>query len=221
MDLPVTLFSAPWHWASLVVAVAVCYRVAVTAPWLRLLIPTQLNLFLGCVVGLAVLWGMKAGVMPGLTFHLLGAMVATLCMGPQLAITALALTLCASTLNGAIEWQAWPLNFLMMVVAPTLVAHCLQIVVERRLPHHLFVFLIGTGFIGAGVVVVVQGILASVLLRWSGAYEFVFLASDYLPYLLLLGFAEAWVSGAVITLMVVYRPEWVQAFDERRYLLNK
>jgi uncharacterized membrane protein len=185
------------------------------------LIVTQLNLFLGCVVGLAVLWGMKAGVMPGLNFHLLGAMAATLCMGPQLAVAALGLTLCVSMLNGAIEWQAWPINFLLMVVVPVFVAHRLQMFVERRFPRHLFVFLIGTGFLGAGVAVVLQGVVASSALLWSGAYEFAFLASDYLPYLLLLGFAEAWISGAIITLMVIYRPEWVQAFDERLYLLNK
>ena len=30
-----------------------------------------------------------------------------------------------------------------------------------------------------------------------------------------------WISGAVITLMVVYRPDWVAAFDDRRYLIGK
>ena len=42
-----------------------------------------------------------------------------------------------------------------------------------------------------------------------------------LPFFLLVGFSEAWISGAVITLMVVYRPGWVAAFDDRRYLIDK
>jgi uncharacterized membrane protein len=66
-----------------------------------------------------------------------------------------------------------------------------------------------------------EGGIAAVAMVAAGAYSTAFLASDYLPYLLLLGFAEAWLSGAVITLMVVYRPEWVAAFDDRRYLGNK
>jgi uncharacterized membrane protein len=37
----------------------------------------------------------------------------------------------------------------------------------------------------------------------------------------LLGFAEAWLNGAMVTIMVVYLPHWVGSFDDRRYLLNK
>ena len=59
------------------------------------------------------------------------------------------------------------------------------------------------------------------MLALSGAYSAEFLWSEYLPFFLLLGFSEAWISGAVITLMVVYRPDWVAAFDDRRYLLDK
>lgn len=42
-------------------------------------------------------------------------------------------------------------------------------------------------------------------------------ADDYF----LLGFAEAWLNGALVTLMVIYVPRWVGSFDDRRYLLNK
>jgi uncharacterized membrane protein len=44
------------------------------------------------------------------------------------------------------------------------------------------------------------------------------LLDDYLPYYFLLGFAEAWLNGALITLMVVYAPHWVGSFDDRHYL---
>ena len=43
----------------------------------------------------------------------------------------------------------------------------------------------------------------------------------YLPYFLMLGFGEAWLSGIVITLLVVYKPGWVASFDDRRFLMNK
>ena len=33
--------------------------------------------------------------------------------------------------------------------------------------------------------------------------------------------AEAWLNGALVTIMVVYLPHWVGSFDDRRYLLNK
>ena len=55
----------------------------------------------------------------------------------------------------------------------------------------------------------------------AAVYSASTLLDDYLPYYLLLGFAEAWLNGALITLMVVYVPHWVGSFDDRRYLLNK
>ena len=62
------------------------------APWGRLREPVQLNLLLGFAVGLMLIWSMRAGVKPGLNLHMLGAMAATLALGPWFAVLALALT---------------------------------------------------------------------------------------------------------------------------------
>jgi len=221
LDIPASLIPASWHWASLVVAVAVLHRLAVTVAWKRLAAPTQLNLLLGFVVGLILLWSLKAGVKPGLNLHLLGAMAAMLTLGPQLATVALGLALLGITLNGSIEWQAWPLNFLLMAVVPVQIARLWLSAVERYLPAHFFVFIFVVAFIGSAATVMLQGVIAAAVLAAWGVYSVGFLASDYLPYLLLLGFSEAWMSGAAITVLVVYRPDWVAAFDDRRYLIDK
>jgi uncharacterized membrane protein len=55
----------------------------------------------------------------------------------------------------------------------------------------------------------------------AGVYPADMLFSDYLPAYILLGFAEAWLNGAAITMMVVYYPHWVGSFDDSRYLKNK
>jgi len=65
------------------------------------------------------------------------------------------------------------------------------------------------------------GFGVSVLLALAGAYPWDYLINDYFPYFLLLGFSEAWISGVVITLFVVYRPNWVLTFDDSRYLMGK
>ncbi|MDR2261258.1 MAG: energy-coupling factor ABC transporter permease [Azoarcus sp.] len=221
MNLPASLFGTAWHWVSLALVVPLLYQACRRASWARLGDGAQLNLLLGFAVGLALMWSMRAGVKPGLNLHLLGAMAATLCLGPRLALLAMALALSAITLNGALDWRAWPLNFLLMAFAPVVVAHGVRCWVERHLPAHFFVFVFVTGFAGAALTIMLQGVLACLVLALAGVYGAGFLISDYLPYFLLLGFSEAWLSGALITLMVVYRPEWVAAFDDRRYLLNK
>lgn len=191
------------------------------APWGRLREGSQLNLLLGFAVGLMLLWSMRAGVKPGLNLHLLGAMAATLALGPWLAVLAMAMALTGLMFNGVIEWSDWPVNFVLMVAIPVAVAHGLQRAVERWLPAHFFIFVFVTSFACAALTVMVQGAVAAAVLASAGAYAADFLLSEYLPFFLLLGFSEAWISGAVITLMVVYRPEWVAAFDDRRYLIDK
>jgi len=221
MNLPAALFSTAWHVFALVLVVLVIYQILLRAPWQRLKTPTQLNLLLGFAVGLTLAWSMRAGVKPGLSLHLLGAMAATLTLGPRLALVALGLALTGVTLNGAIEWQAWPINFVLMALVPVVLAEWMRKLVERRLPAHFFVFIFVVGFAGSALTIMLQGLFASLALVVAGAYPLDFLLSDYLPYFLLLGFSEGWLSGALITVMVIYRPEWVAAFDDRRYLLNK
>jgi len=220
VDLPLSLFPAAWHRLALALLLPVLVWLARTTPWRRLLLPSQSHLMLGFAVVLSLLWSLKAGVKPGLNLHLLGAMAAVLALGPQLAMITLALALVGITLNGALEWQSLPLNFVLMAAVPVFVASALQRLVERRLPTHFFVFVFVVAFFGAGVTVMLQGLLASLAMVAAGAYSIDFLTSDYLPYFLLLGFSEAWLSGAIITIFVVYRPDWVAAFDDRRYLAS-
>lgn len=221
MSLPATLLPDSWHWAALLITLVVMARLLQSAPWARLRETTPLNVLLGFAVGLAFLWSMKAGVRPGLNFHLLGAMAACLALGPWLAIVALGLALVGITLNGSIEWQAWPINFVLMSVTPVVIAYQFQRLVERLLPAHFFVFVFVIAFVGSAFAVVAGGLITSAVLVVAGAYPLSFLASDYLPYFVLLGFSEAWIGGALITLLVVFRPEWVVAFDDRRYLIGK
>ncbi|WP_374406145.1 energy-coupling factor ABC transporter permease [Hydrogenophaga sp.] len=218
MNFAPDLFPVIWH------ALAVCCGVGAgawvfrTAPWSRLLDGHQLNALLGAAVILTLLWSMNAGVKPGLNLHLLGAMACTLIFGPQLALLVVASALAGITLNGSAEWGAYPVNLLAMGIVPVLVGRTYFRIVERWLPKHFFVYIFVNAFIGAAAVVLVQGLVAAMLLFAAGAYPADLLLSEYLPFFLLLGFAEAWLSGMTLTLLVVYRPEWVASFDDRSYL---
>lgn len=221
MDFPASLLSAGMEGGMLVLAALGLFAAVWRAPWKRLADGGRLNLLLGFAVGLTLMWSMKAGIKPGLDLHLLGAMAATLALGPWLAVIALGLALCGITLNGAIGWGDWPANLVLMVLVPVAIANGIRRAVERWLPAHFFIFVFVTAFAGSALTVMAQGFAVSTVLALSGAYSADFLRSEYLPFFLLLGFSEAWIGGAVITLMVVYRPGWVAAFDDRRYLLDK
>lgn len=221
MNLASSLFSASWHGLMLLLSAISLFLLWRRAPWRRLLDSSQLNLLLGFIVALSLAWSMRIGVTPGLSLHLLGAMAASLTLGPWLAILALGGALTAIMLNGAIEWTAWPVNFILMAVAPVAIAYAIQRLIERWLPAHFFIYIFIISFAGAALSAILQGMIASAVLVAAGAYTADFLLNDYLPYFFLLGFSEAWISGAVVTLLVVYRPDWVASFDDDRYLLNK
>jgi len=192
-----------------------------TTPWPRLRDGHQLNALFGAAVILTLLWSLNAGVYPGLNLHLLGAMATTLIFGPQLALVVMALALAGVTLNGSTEWSAYPVNLVAMAVVPVAVSAAYCRIVGRWLPKHFFVYIFVNAFIGAAFIVLIQGCVASLGLAAAGAYPVDLLLSDYLPFFLLLGFAEAWLSGMTLTLLVVYCPEWVASFDDRSYLMNK
>ncbi|MDX5364002.1 MAG: energy-coupling factor ABC transporter permease [Pseudazoarcus pumilus] len=219
MNLPYALFSWPWHVAAALLALAALLLAARRVDWGALAHSgPRLNALLGFAVCMTLLWSLRAGVLPGLNLHLLGAMAACLMFGPHLALIALALVLTGISLNGAVEWAAWPINFLVMGVVPVMIAQAIRRLVERHLPSHFFVYIFVMAFAGSALVVLLVGVVAVLLLAGAGAYPWSFLVSEYLPYFVLLAFAEAWISGAVTTMMVVYRPEWVATFDDRRYL---
>ncbi len=47
----------------------VMWRALAGAPWWQLYQPGRLHLFLGSVLGIAVLWSLSAGISPGLSLH--------------------------------------------------------------------------------------------------------------------------------------------------------
>jgi uncharacterized membrane protein len=220
MNFPEGLFSSTWDIGGFVVLGVVWLWCLRTAPWKRLADSGQSNVWLGAIVVLMLFWSMKAGAKPGLNLHLLGATAFTLMFGRQLAIIGLSVVMAAVTYNGAAGWEAYALNVLITAVFPCVAADVLLRIVERYLPPNFFCFIFCAAFFGAGIAVVSTGLVATIILWLAGVYPAQMLFDDYFPYYALLGFAEAWLNGAAITLMLVYYPHWVGSFDDRRYLSN-
>ena len=221
MNLTDTLLGEAWYWAAWAAWLPLFARCVLRAPWARLRDSEQLNVWLGMVVLLTLIWSLKAGVKPGLGFHLLGATVFTLSFGPPLAFIGLSLVTLGITLNGAAGSFAYAMNALLMAGLGVAFSQGFFRLFSRLLPQHFFVYIFVNGFLGGALAIIGVGLAASVLLAVAGAYSWDYLFSDYFPYFLLLGFSEAWLSGMVMTLFVVYRPNWVLTFDDSRYLAGK
>lgn len=210
-----------WYWAAWIAWILFFAHSLWRAPWGRLKDSELFNVWLGMIVLLTLVWSLKAGVKPGLTFHLLGATVFTLSFGPHLAFVGLSLVTLGITLNGAAGPFAYAANALLLAGLSVVLSQFCFHIFCRVLPRHFFVYIFVNGFLGAALTIIGVGFSATVLLATVGAYEWDYLISEYFPYFVLLAFSEAWLSGMLMTLFVVYRPEWVVSFDDSSYLAGK
>ncbi|NJD24442.1 MAG: hypothetical protein FIB06_03450 [Betaproteobacteria bacterium] len=221
MNLPDNLLGEEWYWAAWAVWALLFARSVRMADWSRLRDSSALNVWAGMAVLLVLVWSLKAGVRPGLSLHLVGATLFTLCFGRALAFIGLSLVAAGVALNGDIDPFAFALNTLLTAGTGIWVSNRVYRLVDGHLPDNLFIYVFVNGFFGSALAICAIGGVLTIFLAALGVYSWDYLAAEYLPYFLLLAFSEAWISGMLLTLFVVYRPRWVATFDDARYLANK
>ncbi len=221
MNFADSLFPAALYWVADIVFAVLLVAALLRAPWERLHCREQLNLLLGASVALLLLWSMKAGIYPGLNYHLLGGTLFLLMFGWPFALLGMTLVLAGVTLNGAADWQSFALNALLLAALPVFLSHVLLHFAVRYLPHHFFIYTLFNGFFAGGLTMLATVIVASLLLLCCGPYTAEILASKYLPFAPFMVFAEAFFTGMVVSSLVLWRPEWISSFDDQRYLSGK
>lgn len=220
MNLPDLLLPSNLLWAANALTALALIHCARKATW-RSLAEPLLHVFLGACVTLGVLWSIKAGIRPGLNFHVLGATVLTLMFGPYLALIALALILGLVTAFGLAGLQSYGLNFMLMALLPVAISHAIFRWSDRKLPNHFFIYVLVDGFFAAALAMAALGFASCFILAEAGAYTATYLRSEYLPFYILMAWSEALLTGMAVTLMAAYRPSWLITFDDKRYLRIK
>jgi uncharacterized membrane protein len=209
-----------WLWTIWLLAALLGLQIARRARWRMLSDGANLNIFLAATVCVLGLWLIKTGIKPGLNFHLIGATALTLMFRPLFALFSLALITAAISLRHG-EYAAFAANWLIMGGVPVAVSWAIFRLVDGKLPNHLFIYIFLNGFFGAALATIAVGLAATGFVTLAGAYPLDYLLREYLPYYFLIAFSEAFVTGMLITMMVIYKPEWVSTFDDKRYLAGK
>lgn len=221
MDIPALLITGAPLYLGYALFALVTLAAVFTAPWFKIREKESLNVFLGAVVILLMLWTMRAGIQPGLNFHLLGTTALTLMFGWQFAWFGILLIVFGTTLNGAAGWETLPLNVLLMGGVPILVTRTLLYLAQRFLPHNFFIYIFLNSFLAAGLSSLMVTLCAYLLYRYSGAYPVEILHQQYLPVMTLIALPESTLNGIAMTGAVVYKPDWVSTFHDRWYLYKK
>ena len=212
---------------SLVISGLVLFWAFSNNHWRVLIRPQVINSVLGGILALGLAWniraympGMATEALIGLSFQFFGASLLVAMYGLRPAIVMLAgvttiVALASSwTLNHALH------QFLVLGVLPAMCACGVMRLIGGCLPKHLFIFIFGHGYV-AGVLSVI--IPAVCLMIWHQAFWPASLGLsmdlvDWFVTLVVLSFTEGSLSGMLLAVFVIYKPNWVPRFSDQEYL---
>lgn len=196
-----------------------CAQAARKADWRAMsAVPARSHLFFGSSLFCLVLWLLSVRVIDGLWLHLLGVTTLTLILGWRFAILAGSLTCLVYTLLIGQSLQATSTAWLLSVAIPASVSRWLVYALRKQRKQNLFIFMLGAGF-GGGILSILVVSLVSLLLFWLiGQGEWSRNALDNWPLISLMLFPEGFINGMLVTTLTVFYPGLVKTFDERFYL---
>ena len=215
---------APWLlWLCGLISLAMVLLALSRRPWEELLDDHALqHRWLAATVIVMLFWQLRAQAVDWLTLHLMFTALLTLVFKAPLALLSITAINIAMVALGRIEWPLLGVNVLVTGVVPALVMGIVWRLVDRRLPDNLMVFMFACGFFGTGLATLAAG-MAAVGLMALGATDAEALrqALEYARFLPLLMPSEAFITGMLMSILLVYHPGWVATFNDHRYIDTK
>ena len=169
------------------------------------------HLLFGTVLALFMLWLVRRDFDTGVSYHFIGMTAVTLLLDGLAAQLGLVLL-------GRQDLAAVGVNGALLVLLPVLVTETCALLVERAQPRNPFVYIFCSGFFAAALSALLC-LLAGLGLLWlDGRFAMPEWIEDFIGYLWLIIFPEAFINGTVISALVVFCPEWLETFNRTRYL---
>ncbi|MRN37041.1 hypothetical protein CRG49_001640 [Neisseria sp. N95_16] len=157
------------------------------------------------------------GQLAGMSYHLLAMNLVALMIGTPAAFWLGALLLFSYVWLFGGDWQVYPINALALLLPPLAINILFRRLVNM-LPANLFIFIFVNGFIGSAASILFTGLVLVTVLDWAAAFPSEVLWSTALPVFILIAWAEAFLSGITTAIFVALRPQWLNTFDDNRYL---
>jgi uncharacterized membrane protein len=193
-------------------------RAARRAPWRLLADGFRLHGWIGAAFAIALAWVLSARTSGGLALHLLATPLVALMFGRDLAAVAAAPAVLAALLWRGGDWSGIGATWLLAGWLPVTIIDALRYGADRWLPRNIFTFIFLAGFFAPGATHAATVVVATAAHIAAGTAAWPALAEGFLPYGLLLAWGEAFLTGLLTAIFVVYEPRWMATFDDARYL---
>jgi uncharacterized membrane protein len=189
------------------------------APWVELCSDQRRqHLLAGTALALFMLWLVRRDFDWGLSYHFIGLTVVTLLLDWPLAILAGFVAQLGLLALGRHDLAALGVNGVLLVVIPVWITEICALWVEKKQPRNLFVYIFFSGFFAAALATLVCILAAFTVLWLDGLFPMPPWLEDFVGYLWLVIFPEAFINGMLVTALVVFYPDWLETFNRTRYL---
>jgi uncharacterized membrane protein len=202
---------------NLVILVVALVLAASLHPWRLLRGGARLTPVLATLTLVPWLWALPSLHRMALQLQGSGASLVLLMLGWPLAVPVLAGV-------GLIAWLISPLDLVgaldvtvWLGIVPATFALLLGALVRRVLGPHLFLYVLGRGFLGTAVCVFAARALAQWLDHTQPGVD----SALSLIAHLLLSWGDAFMTGMFTAMMVAYKPEWLATWSDQLYLNKK
>ena len=167
---------------------------------------------------LALLWQTDATVLDALSIHFLALTSLVLMFGLRLSCLLFVLVMALQWLmtTQPLDQLLWTLACGWLVLA---LNYAVYLLCFHYLQRQLFVYLFVAAFLNSALGLVVFMLLQAWL--QADQYSSHQLYEGYLIFIPLAALPEALLNGMAMTLLVIYKPEWVYTFYQRIYLSGK
>ena len=202
------MYAAEWLLGFALLAGALWAR-----PW-RMLNGPLLTPTLAAVVLLPWAWLLPQWLPPALPLAWSGACLLALVLGWPLAVLALSAVAAQVAWFGdaSIAWVG--AQWLWLGLLPATLAMALGAVMRRWLPDHLFIYILGRGFLGTVLCTFLAGWLHEALHHSLGQVGL----DDAVLARWLMAWGDGFMTGGIIAIAVAFFPQYLATWSDRRYL---
>jgi uncharacterized membrane protein len=179
------------------------------------------HLVFGSAACVFMLWMFRTGIYDGLNVHFLWLSALPLLLGFRWAIFSATLALLGLTVFGKENIDMLGVNFLLGVLLPIALTYGIYSLTFHKLPRHIFVYIFLCAFIPGALTITLKMLALSGYFYLDGVYSWRIIEDNYLVLSTLMLFPEAMFNGMTMTLLIIFKPEWVYTFYDKLYLDNQ
>jgi len=189
------------------------------ASWIELFTDSRRqHVLFATVFALFLLWLVRRDFDTGVAYHFIGMTAVTLLLDWPLAMVGGFAAQLGLLVLGRQDLAALGVNGLLFIALPVVITEACAILVERAQPKSPFVYIFCSGFLAAALGSLLCLLLALAVLWYDGIFEMPIFLEDFIGYLWLIIFPEAFINGMIISALVVFSPQWLETFNRTRYL---